>query len=196
MREPGKWSLILLLLALAVAPLRHGLVSFCISTQQSFGKRVADWNWLIRLRRPIGLASFFYAVAHGAIYAYFDLDMNPGEFIEDLRNKPYIALGTVAFIILVPLAITSTDGWMRRLKRKWKRLHLLVYPAALLAEGHFVLLSKPGVIDPYLYGIVLFLLVGYRAIQAWQRGFVLQDRVDGTLPERGQRHEKQPVSAA
>jgi len=183
-REPGRWSLILLLLALAIAPLRHGLILCSTWSLKSFGKRMPDWNWLIRLRRPIGVASFCYAVVHVAVYVYFDLDLRLDDFLDDFQNKLYIKMGFISFIFLAPLAFTSTDGWMRRLKRNWKRLHSLIYPVSLLAIWHFLLLSKPGVKEPYIFSLVLFFLLAYRAVQAWKRGFVLQDRIDGTVPER------------
>lgn len=183
-RVPGEWSIILLLVALAIAPLRNGFMAISRWRRWPYGKRVPDWNWFVRLRRPVGLACFFYATAHLALYVALDLDFNWSELVADLRDKPYIAIGTACFVLLLPLAVTSTDGWMRRLKRNWKRLHLLIYPAAVLAEVHVVLLSKPGVVDPYVYGAVLIGLLGYRLLQRWSHGATTQDRVDATVPER------------
>ncbi len=128
MREPGKWALILLLAALAIAPLRHLLMMLAQRWCGEYGKRLPDWNWLMRLRRPAGLACFFYATAHLALYLSLDLNFSWREFTGDLRDKPYIVIGWAAFLLLLPLAVTSTDAWMRRLKRNWKRLHLLIYP--------------------------------------------------------------------
>lgn len=184
MRDSGEWALIFLLAALAIAPLRHALVTVAKWRLWCYGKRLSDWNWLIRLRRPVGLASFFYAAAHLILYVTFDLDFNWSELLIDLRAKPYIGVGITAFALLTPLAITSTDAWMRRLKRDWKRLHMLIYPAAVLALAHFVLLSKPGVTDYFWYGLALAGLLGYRITDRWRRGETRQDRIDGAVPER------------
>jgi sulfoxide reductase heme-binding subunit YedZ len=161
-REPGKWALILVCTALSLTPLRHALAHSARWMGWSWGRRLADWNWLIRLRRSVGLASFFYAVAHVVTYVALDLDFDWRELFADIRDKPFILAGLGAFLLLLPLAVTSTDAWMRRLKRNWKRLHWLVYPAAVLAILHFAWLSKPGVLEPYSDGIVLSVLLGYR----------------------------------
>ena len=117
---------------------------------------------MIRLRRPLGLASFFYALAHVVLYLSLDTGFNWDELAKDVGSKPFIVAGVAAFLLLVPLAITSTDAWMRRLKRDWKRLHFLVYPTAVLAIMHFIWLTKPGIGDPYVYALVLALMLGYR----------------------------------
>lgn len=162
LRTPGRWALILLLVVLSATPLRHALAFGARRTGVRYGRRLADWNWMIQLRRPLGLVSFFYALTHVALYLSLDAGLNWHELAKDLRNKPFILAGLAAFLLLVPLALTSTDAWMRRLKRGWKRLHLLVYPAAILAILHFIWLTKPGVGDPYVYALVLALLLGYR----------------------------------
>jgi sulfoxide reductase heme-binding subunit YedZ len=167
LRTPGRWALILLLVVLSATPLRHALVYAARRQRIRFGRRLADWNWLIRLRRPLGLASFFYALAHVVLYLSLDAGFRGDELANDLRNKPFIIAGAGAFLLLLPLAVTSTDSWMRRLKRDWKRLHLLVYPAAILAALHFFWLSKPGVGDPYAYALVLVFLLGYRVAARW-----------------------------
>jgi methionine sulfoxide reductase heme-binding subunit len=169
LREPGRWSLILLLIVLLATPLRRALTHVMRKTGIRYGRRLADWNWMIRLRRPLGLASFFYAVLHMVWYVWLDLRFDWDQLISDFSNKPYIVAGLAAFLLLAPLAATSTDGWMRRLKRNWKRLHFLIYPAAILAVLHFVWLSKQGVSDPYDYALVLAMLLGYRVVARWQR---------------------------
>ncbi|HVK54773.1 MAG TPA: protein-methionine-sulfoxide reductase heme-binding subunit MsrQ [Burkholderiales bacterium] len=169
LRAPGRWALILLLIVLLATPLRRVLTHVMRKTGIRYGRRLADWNWMIRLRRPLGLASFFYAVIHVGWYVWLDLRFNWDELIRDLSNKPYIVAGMAAFLLLAPLAVTSTDGWMRRLKRNWKRLHFLIYPAAILAVLHFVWLSKEGVRDPYDYALALAVLLGYRIVALWLR---------------------------
>lgn len=163
-RRPGHWALVLLTCVLALTPLRHALVWISRRLGARWGRRFSDWNWLVYLRRPLGLASFAYASAHLALYAALDLDLQWHEFVLDLDGKPFVLAGLAAFVLLVPLAVTSTDAWMRRLKRNWKRVHWLVYPAALLAALHFVWLSKPGVPDPYGYGAVILALLAYRVV--------------------------------
>ena len=169
LRFPGRWALILLLVVLSVTPLRHALVFTMRRAGIRCGRRLADWNWMIRMRRPLGLASFLYACGHFATYLALDAGFDPGEMAKDLLGKPFILAGLGAFLLLLPLAVTSTDAWMRYLKRDWKRLHLLVYPAAILAVLHFVWLSKPGLTDPHAYALVLGVLLGYRAVARWLR---------------------------
>jgi sulfoxide reductase heme-binding subunit YedZ len=163
LRELGRWALILLVVVLCATPLRHALTSAARRYGIRYGRRPADWNWMLGLRRHVGIASVLYALAHLGGYLWLDIGFALSELATDLRSKPFIVAGLGALALLLPLALTSTDGWMRRLKRGWKRLHRLIYPAATLAVLHFVLLSKPGVHDAYGYALVLAMLLGYRA---------------------------------
>ncbi len=183
LRQPGSWSLQLLLLVLSVGPLRQALVMLSSWRLAQYGKRLSDWNWLMRLRRPIGLAAFFYALLHLTVYALLDLNGDWHELLDDLRDKRHVAAGMASVLLLVPLALTSTDAAMRLLKRHWKRLHTLVYPATLLALTHFVLLSKPGVRAPFVHGV---LLAGLLCCSCWQRFFRSHPlmQTDGSVPER------------
>lgn len=183
-RVPGYWSLFLLLAALLIAPLRFACVEIARATQRAYGKRQSDWNFLIRLRRPIGLASYFYALFHVTVYAALSIDFNWADFQEELLTKPFIAFGVITFVMLTPLAITSTNGWMKRLKRNWKHLHNSIYLAALFAVSHFYLLSKPGVTTYRIFALVLAALFIFRAVKQWQKSFQPQDAIDGTVPER------------
>ncbi len=162
LRTPGRWALILLLVVLSATPLRHAFAFSARQVGMRYGRRPADWNWMIQLRRPLGLAGFFYSLTHAALYLSLDVGFNWPELATDLQSKPYILAGLAAFLLLVPLALTSSDASMRRFKRNWKRLHTLVYPAAILAVLHFFWLTKPGVSDPYIYALVLAVLLGYR----------------------------------
>ncbi|MBC7574879.1 MAG: ferric reductase-like transmembrane domain-containing protein [Herminiimonas sp.] len=184
LRDPGRISLVLLLIALAIAPLRQLSVELATSFDCRYGKRMSDWNWLLRLRRPVGVASFIHAVAHLAIYIVFDLDLRMQEFTLDLRDKPFVAVGTASFLMLLPLALTSTDGWMRRMGPYWKRLHWLIYPAAVLAALHFILLAKPGVQQPLVFAVLLALLLGHRMAGRRRQTRGVQEQDDGTFPER------------
>ena len=121
----GDWTVIFLLLSLAMTPLRATL----------------DWMPLIHVRRRIGVAAALYAVAHLLIYA-LDQKWNLIVVATEIAKRFYLTIGFVALLALVALAVTSTDGWQKRLKRNWKRLHWLIYPAALLAIVHFFIQSK------------------------------------------------------
>jgi methionine sulfoxide reductase heme-binding subunit len=146
----GLWALRLLLLTLALTPLR-----------QLTGQAV-----LIRFRRMLGLYAFFYACLHLAAYLGLDLRGYWTQLFEEIVKRPYITVGFAAWLLLVPLAITSTQGWMRRLKRGWGRLHMLIYPIGVLAVLHFWWLVKSDIREPALYAAILAVLLGWRA---WKR---------------------------
>ncbi len=115
----GQWSIGFLIASLTITPLR----------------KIASVNW-VKYRRRLGLAAFFYGLAHLLAYLALMLGFDGAELIADLYKRPYIVLGALALLLLFPLAITSTKGWQRKLKRRWLTLHKLVYPAALLLVGH------------------------------------------------------------
>lgn len=149
----GIWALRLLLLTLAVSPLR-----------QWTGQPV-----LLRFRRMLGLYAFAYASLHLAAYLALDLRGYWVQVFEEIVRRPYITVGFLAWLLLVPLAVTSTQGWMRRLGRAWARLHWLVYPIAVLAVLHFWWIVKSDFREPLLYAAILALLLGWRAWRAVQR---------------------------
>lgn len=142
----GDWALRLLLVGLAITPLRHLL----------------GQAWPIRFRRLVGLYAFFYACLHLATYLVLDLAGYWPQFLDDVAKRPYITVGLSAWLLLLPLALTSTRGWMRRLGRRWGQLHKLVYAAAVLAVLHFAWLVKADLREPLAYGAVLALLLGAR----------------------------------
>lgn len=131
----GLWALRLLLVCLAMTPLRR------------YTKR----SEAIQIRRLLGLWAYVWASVHFAIYLTFDLEWSMRELGADLLKRTYITLGFSAWLLLLPLALTSTRGWQRRLKRRWVQLHKLIYPAALLAGVHFFWLVKSDVREPLLY---------------------------------------------
>jgi sulfoxide reductase heme-binding subunit YedZ len=135
----GDWALRLLLLTLAITPLR----------------RVTGWNKAIRYRRMLGLFAFFYATVHLSIYLIVDLGGFWTQIFAEIAKRPYITVGFGAWLLLIPLAITSTRGMMRRLGRNWGRLHKLVYLIGLLGVLHFLWLVKSGnkiaVREPLIY---------------------------------------------
>lgn len=143
----GQWALRILLLTLAITPLRQ----------------LTGWTRLIRLRRMLGLFSFFYMVLHFSIYLVLDRFFHWPEIVVDLTERPYIIAGFTCLVLCIPLACTSTDAMMRRLGgRNWKRLHRLVYPAAIAAVLHFIWLVKADVTEPAIYALVLAVLLGWR----------------------------------
>ncbi len=149
----GDWALRFLLVTLAVTPLR----------------RLTGWNAVLRLRRRLGLFAFFYAVLHFVSYIWLDQFFMFDLIIEDVFDRPYITIGVASFLLLVPLALTSTNAMIRRLgARRWQRLHRLAYVAAVGGVIHFLWLVKSDVSQPVIYGAVLSVLLGYRV--AWRLG--------------------------
>lgn len=142
----GDWALRLLLLGLALTPLR----------------RLTGQPWPIRFRRLVGLYAFFYASLHLATYVVLDLGQYWGQILDDIVKRPYITVGFAAWLLLVPLALTSTRGWMRRLGRRWGQLHTLVYAVGVLGVLHFLWLVKSDLREPLVYAGILALLLGLR----------------------------------
>ncbi len=145
-RSTGTWTLVMLLAGLAITPLR----------------RLSGANWLIKLRRMLGLFAFFYACLHFTTYIWLDQFFDLRAVLRDIAKRPFITIGFVAFVLLIPLAATSTDAMLRRLKRNWGRLHRLVYPIAALGVLHYLWLVKRDLTQPLLYAAVLAVLLGLR----------------------------------
>lgn len=143
----GDTVLTCLMLTLTVTPLR----------------RLTGWNEIIRLRRQIGLTAFWYACLHLTTYLVFDQSLSVSEILKDIEKHPWVLVGFTAFLCLVPLAITSTNGWIRRLGgKRWQRLHRLVYLAAAAGVLHYLWLVKKDVSAPLTYGAVLVVLLASR----------------------------------
>ena len=135
-------------------------------------RRLTGWQHLVRLRRMLGLFAFFYASAHLLTYVWFDQWFSLEEIAKDIWKRPFITVGFAAFVLLVPLAITSTNRMIRRLGRRWSQLHRLVYLIAMLGVVHFWWLKedKNDLSEPWLYaGIVSALLLFRLLYPAWQR---------------------------
>lgn len=146
-RTLGDWALRFLLLALAVTPLRQW----------------TGWAPLARLRRMMGLFAFFYVSLHLASYVGVDLFFDWAALWKDVVKRTYITLGMGCFVLLLPLAVTSTDGMIRRMGGKaWRKLHRLVYPAAILGVAHFWLMVKADLREPVVYALILAVLLGWR----------------------------------
>ena len=142
----GTYSLVLLVLSLACTPINI-----------VFGIRL-----VMPLRRPLGLYGLMYASLHLLNFVGLDYEFDFDLLQKDVFGKGYIWVGFVALLILVPVAITSTKGWMRRMGKNWERLHWLIYPAVLLAVAHFLMLVKADLREPLLYGAVVVLLLTVR----------------------------------
>lgn len=149
-RSLGTWTLTLLLVTLGITPLR----------------RLSGWHWLVKLRRMLGLFAFFYVALHVTAYLWLDKFFDLAAIWKDILKRPFITMGFAAFLMLVPLAMTSTDAMMRRLKRNWATLHQLVYPIAIAAVLHYWWLVKRDHTQPLIYALVLAGLLG---IRCWWR---------------------------
>lgn len=146
--QSGLWAIRAILLSLAMTPLR-------LLTQQT---------WWILYRRMTGLYAFFYALIHFLIYSLLLLGADLSRIGEELTRRPYIIVGMIALIFYLPLAITSTHAWQRRLKRNWARLHQLVYIIGILAVVHMTWLKKVGLYDTWPYALILVFLLGIRIV--------------------------------
>lgn len=142
----GLWSLRFLWLTLAVTPCR----------------RLFGWLWLQRYRRMLGLYTLFYVCLHLLAYTTFMLGWRFDLIAHELSKRPYIIVGFIAFLGLIPLGVTSTRGWVRRLGKRWQQLHYLVYPISLLVLLHFTWLIRAGYGQVLFYAVLLALLLGYR----------------------------------
>ena len=143
----GAWALRFLFITLAITPLR-----------KQFG-----WSRLVPLRRMLGLYAFFFACLHLFVYLVLDRSMLLSEIIVDIGKRPYITIGFAVFLMLLPMAATSTNGMIRRLGgRRWKKLHRLIYPAAIGAVIHFFWLVKSDITEPFIYSVILAGLLAYR----------------------------------
>jgi sulfoxide reductase heme-binding subunit YedZ len=152
-RQSGEWTLRFLLVTLLMTPLRN----------------ILHQAWPLQLRRMLGLYSFFYACLHLLTYLWFDQFFDWQEITKDILKRPFITAGITAWLLLLPLALTSTNGMMRRLGRNWKRLHRSIYLIAILGVLHFIWLVKADLREPLIYTAILTLLLGYRLIRWWQK---------------------------
>ncbi len=142
-RDSGEWALRLLLITLCMTPLR----------------KLSGWQWPIRVRRMLGLFAFFYVVMHLTTYVWLDQFFDWGEIVRDIIKRPFITVGMLAFVLLIPLAVTSTQAMQRRLGRNWARLHQLVYVIPGLGVLHYWWLVKADVREPLLYALLFLILL-------------------------------------
>jgi len=147
-RSTGKWTLTLLLITLAISPLR----------------KLSGMPWLIRFRRMLGLFAFFYGSLHLTTYVWLDKFFDVQAMLHDIAKRKFITAGMTAWACMLPLAITSTTGWIRRLGgKRWQKLHRLIYLSAAAGVIHFIWLVKADLRRPLTYGAVLAVLLAYRS---------------------------------
>lgn len=145
--ETGRWTLRFLAATLAISPLR----------------RATGWNELIKLRRMLGLFTFSYATLHLSMFIGLDMFFDVGDIVEDVAEHLYITVGMATYLLLIPLAVTSTKGWIRRLGgRRWQRLHQLVYLAAIGGTVHYLWAVKKDTLNPLIYAAIFAVLLGVR----------------------------------
>jgi methionine sulfoxide reductase heme-binding subunit len=144
----GDWTIIFLLITLAITPLR----------------RITGQNWLIRFRRMTGLYAFFYGVLHFTTWLWLDKFFDVGEMVKDIGKRPFITVGFLGFVLMIPLAVTSTQWAIRKMGKNWASLHRLVYLSAIAGVVHYWWLVKIDVSKPLRYAVILSLLLGWRAV--------------------------------
>jgi sulfoxide reductase heme-binding subunit YedZ len=170
-RNTGDWTLYFLCITLAVTPLR----------------RLSSWNWLLKLRRMLGLFAFFYATLHFTTFFWFDHFFDLEEMWKDVVKRPFITVGFTAFVLLIPLAVTSTQGMVRRLGRRWQQLHRAIYVIAPLGILHYwwMKAGKHDFEQPILFGLIVAVLLAMRLY--WRARREQQARLQA-------RHQKRQVS--
>lgn len=144
--ETGRWTLRLLAITLTVTPLR----------------KISGWNSLARYRRMLGLFTYFYASTHLLVYIGLDMVFDASDIVEDVLEHLYVTVGMLTFLVLTPLAITSTKGWIRRLGKRWVKLHRLVYVAAITGTIHYLWAVKKDTFLPLVYLAIFIALLGFR----------------------------------
>lgn len=146
----GIWAFRLLIITLAVTPAR----------------RISGWNRLIQYRRMFGLFTFFYVCLHFTIYIVIDQSFAWDFIVKDVVKRPFITMGFTAFVLMIPLALTSTKGWIRRLGRRWQTLHRLIYISGICAAVHYLWKVKVMIGSPVYYAAIVGVLLGFRVL--WQ----------------------------
>ncbi len=158
----GEWTLRMLIATLAITPLR----------------RITGWNWLAKHRRTLGLYAFAYAVLHLSVWTLLDVQLFISEYVgwdvvqTDLLKRPYITIGMLALLLMLPLAVTSTKGMIRRLGKSWAKLHRLVYVIVILGLVHFFMAVKLDWREPLVYALLVAALLGWRVVENRRRAAV------------------------
>ncbi len=145
----GDWTMRFLLITLAITPLR----------------KLSGLGWVIRYRRMVGLFAFFYGVLHFTTYIWLDKFFDVHGMLDDIAKRKFITVGLLGFVLMIPLALTSTAGWIRRLGgKRWQTLHRLIYISAIAGVVHYLWLVKADLTKPLQYGAILAVLLGNRAV--------------------------------
>jgi sulfoxide reductase heme-binding subunit YedZ len=165
-RWTGTSTLIFLLITLSVTPLR----------------KLSGWNGLIKFRRMLGLCAFFYACLHFTTYIWLDQFFDFRGIVKDVAKRPFITVGFANFVLLIPLALTSTAGMVRRLGKRWQQLHRLIYLIAIGGVVHYWWLVKADIRLPLIYGAVLAALLAYRAVAGWKWKTIVTVRAQSPKP--------------
>jgi sulfoxide reductase heme-binding subunit YedZ len=162
-RSTGTWTLVFLCITLAVTPAR----------------RFTGWNWLQRLRRMLGLFAFFYGALHFTTYFWLDQWFDLAAIVKDIVKRPFITMGFAAFVLMIPLALTSTDAMVRRLGRRWGKLHRLVYAVAIAAILHYWWhkAGKNDYSEVGWYAAAVIGLLGWRLVDRWRKRVVPRSSV-------------------
>lgn len=157
-RSTGTWTLVFLCITLAITPAR----------------RLSGWNWLQRLRRMLGLFAFFYGALHFTTYFWLDQWFDLAAIARDIVKRPFITMGFTAFVLMIPLAVTSTDAMVRSLGRRWGKLHRLVYAVAIAAILHYWWhkAGKNDFSEVGWYAAVVIGLLGWRLVDRWRKRVV------------------------
>jgi methionine sulfoxide reductase heme-binding subunit len=164
--DTGVWTLRFLLLTLCVTPLR----------------KLSGWNEVIRFRRMVGIFAFFYGFLHLMTYVWLDQFFSLPSILHDVVKRPFITAGTAGFLIMAPLAVTSTRKWIGRLGgKRWQLLHRLVYLSAAAGVAHYLGLVKPDIQRPVTYGVLLSILLGYRLLSAMSARLASRKMHRGTI---------------
>ena len=151
--QTGIWTLRLIVATIAITPIRW----------------LTKWNPIIQFRRMIGLFAFFYSVLHFSIYFVLDRSMMVEGLWDDVVKRPYITVGFIGFVMMIPLALTSTKGWIRRIGgKRWALLHRLVYVTAIAGVIHYWWKVKLDVTDPMIYAAIVAILLGWRLVRAFR----------------------------
>jgi methionine sulfoxide reductase heme-binding subunit len=158
-RSTGTWTIVSLAVTLSITPLR----------------KLTQWHWLLRLRRTAGLITFFYVCLHFTTYIWLDRFFDVDDIIKDIIKRPFITVGFTAFLLLIPLAVTSNNASIKKLGAKnWQRIHYLVYAIAVLAVIHFIWLARRNPIEPYVYAVIFTALLGARVYWKYMPKHVAQ----------------------
>jgi sulfoxide reductase heme-binding subunit YedZ len=176
----GFWGVFFLLVTLSITPLRRWFTWISTVLKLGYGKRLSDWNYLIKSRRMLGLWCLYYVSIHMFIYLHFELDWGLEDFWLDITERYFITFGLLSWIILVVLGVTSPDRVRRAMGKRWRQLHRSMYLLSILAMCHIYLEAKPNDNEPYSYILIVSVLLLHRLVVKKLR--LLRQREDNGMP--------------